>query len=81
MLPRNASRRPLCPVWRANETPRGVSARVPHETSRVTTMTVDPSRQLAVFRHGADEILVESELASKLARGKPLRINCLRHCV
>ncbi len=37
-------------------------------------MTVDLSLQLAVFRHGADEILVESELASKLARGKPLRI-------
>ena len=74
MLPRDVSHRPLCPVRRANETLRGVSARVHDETSRVTTMTVDPSRQLAVFRHGADEILVESELASKLARGKPLRI-------
>jgi len=30
--------------------------------------------QLAVFRRGADELLVESELAQKLARGKPLRI-------
>jgi len=37
-------------------------------------MTIDIRRQLAVFRHGADELLVESELASKLARGKPLRI-------
>jgi tyrosyl-tRNA synthetase len=37
-------------------------------------MTDDIARQLAVFRHGADELLVESELASKLARGKPLRI-------
>ena len=37
-------------------------------------MTADIPRQLEVFRRGADEILVESELASKLARGKPLRI-------
>ncbi len=37
-------------------------------------MTDDTSHQLAVFRHGADELLVESELAIKLARGKPLRI-------
>ena len=37
-------------------------------------MTDDIARQLAVFRRGADELLVESELASKLARGKPLRI-------
>ena len=37
-------------------------------------MTADIPRQLAVFRHGADELLVESELATKLARGKPLRI-------
>jgi len=51
-----------------------VSAEVRREQSCATAMTVDISRQLAVFRHGADEILVESELASKLARGKPLRI-------
>jgi len=31
-------------------------------------------RQLDVFRRGADELLVEAELAHKLARGKPLRI-------
>ena len=37
-------------------------------------MTVDTPHQLAVFRRGADELLVESELALKLARGKPLRI-------
>jgi tyrosyl-tRNA synthetase len=31
-------------------------------------------RHLAVFRRGADELLVEKELAAKLARGGPLRI-------
>ncbi len=30
--------------------------------------------QLAVFKRGADELLVESEVAQKLARGTPLRI-------
>ena len=30
--------------------------------------------QLAIFKRGADELLVESEVAQKLARGKPLRI-------
>ena len=33
-----------------------------------------PEEQLAIFRHGADELLVESELLEKLKRGKPLRI-------
>jgi len=37
-------------------------------------MTIDIEEQLAVFRRGAVELLVESELAAKLARGKPLRI-------
>ncbi len=37
-------------------------------------MTVDIPHQIAVFRRGADELLVESELALKLARGTPLRI-------
>ncbi len=37
-------------------------------------MNVDIPHQLAVFRRGADELLVESELAAKLGRGKPLRI-------
>src|SRR5262245_10797573 len=37
-------------------------------------MDVDLTHQLAVFRRGADELLVESELKSKLARGKPLQI-------
>jgi len=37
-------------------------------------MSVDVAHQLAVFKRGADELLVESELAAKLARGKPLRI-------
>ncbi len=34
----------------------------------------DVAAQLDVFRRGADELLVESELEVKLARGKPLRI-------
>jgi tyrosyl-tRNA synthetase len=37
-------------------------------------MAVDIAHQLAVFRRGADELLVESELEAKLARGKPLQI-------
>jgi tyrosyl-tRNA synthetase len=37
-------------------------------------MAVDIEQQLAVFKRGADEILVETELAAKLARGKPLRV-------
>ncbi len=37
-------------------------------------MAVDIPHQLSVFRRGADELLVESELKDKLARGKPLQI-------
>ncbi len=37
-------------------------------------MTVDIEQQLAVFKRGADELLVETELAAKLARGNPLRV-------
>src|SRR4051812_18176801 len=37
-------------------------------------MTIDIDHQLAVFKRGADELIVERELAAKLARGKPLRI-------
>jgi tyrosyl-tRNA synthetase len=37
-------------------------------------MTVDIEHQLSVFRRGADELLVESELVQKLKRGQPLRI-------
>jgi tyrosyl-tRNA synthetase len=37
-------------------------------------MTFDVEHHLAVFRRGADELLVESELAEKLRRGTPLRI-------
>ncbi len=37
-------------------------------------MTPDIDHQIAVFRRGADELLVESELRAKLARGKPLNI-------
>jgi tyrosyl-tRNA synthetase len=74
MSPRNVFGRPGCPLRAGKETADGVSAEVRHEKSRAATMTADIPRQLEVFRHGADEILVESELASKLARGKPLRI-------
>ena len=37
-------------------------------------MTIDIEHQLAVFRRGADELLVEAEVATKLGRGAPLRI-------
>jgi tyrosyl-tRNA synthetase len=37
-------------------------------------MAVDIAHQIAVFKRGADELLVERELADKLARGQPLRI-------
>ena len=37
-------------------------------------MPVDVEHHLSVFRRGADELLVERELAAKLARGTPLRI-------
>ena len=37
-------------------------------------MPIDIPHQLAVFKRGADELIVESELETKLKRGKPLRI-------
>jgi tyrosyl-tRNA synthetase len=37
-------------------------------------MSFDIDHHVAVFRRGADELLVESELRAKLARGKPLVI-------
>jgi tyrosyl-tRNA synthetase len=37
-------------------------------------MTPDIEHQLAVFKRGADELIVEGELAEKLKRGLPLRI-------
>jgi tyrosyl-tRNA synthetase len=37
-------------------------------------MTFDIDHHVAVFRRGADELLVESELRAKLARGTPLNI-------
>jgi tyrosyl-tRNA synthetase len=37
-------------------------------------MPFDIEHHLSVFRRGADELLVESELAQKLKRGQPLRI-------
>ncbi len=36
--------------------------------------SAETARQLAIFKRGADELLVESEVAAKLARGLPLRI-------
>jgi len=38
------------------------------------TPTADVDRQIDVAKRGADELIVESELRHKLARGKPLRI-------
>jgi tyrosyl-tRNA synthetase len=37
-------------------------------------MHPDVAHQLAVFKRGADELLVESELVAKLQRGTPLRV-------
>jgi tyrosyl-tRNA synthetase len=37
-------------------------------------MAIDIEQQLAVFQRGSDELLIASELAQKLARGKPLRV-------
>ena len=37
-------------------------------------MPVDVEHQIAVFKRGADELLLERDLAAKLARGNPLRI-------
>ena len=37
-------------------------------------MSFDIDHHVAVFRRGADELLVESELRARLARGKPLTI-------
>jgi tyrosyl-tRNA synthetase len=37
-------------------------------------MPIDIPQQLAVFKRGADELIVEAELIAKLQRGKPLRI-------
>src|SRR6202140_654792 len=37
-------------------------------------MPFDLAHQLAVFKRGADELIVEAELETKLRRGKPLRI-------
>ncbi|MDQ6916942.1 MAG: tyrosine--tRNA ligase, partial [Pseudomonadota bacterium] len=37
-------------------------------------MSIDFAQQLAVFKRGAAELIVEAELETKLKRGKPLRI-------
>jgi tyrosyl-tRNA synthetase len=43
-------------------------------TAVAAAMSFDIDHHIAVFRRGADELLVESELRTKLARGKPLVI-------
>jgi tyrosyl-tRNA synthetase len=40
----------------------------------VNRVNPDIAHQLEVFKRGADELIVEAELAAKLERGKPLRI-------
>ena len=60
MSPRNAFDRPCGPLRAGKVTAGGVSAEVRHEQSRAATMTADITRQLEVFRRGADELLVES---------------------
>src|SRR6266571_1168794 len=37
-------------------------------------MNLDIAHQLAIFKRGTDELIVEAELVAKLERGKPLRI-------
>ena len=37
-------------------------------------MNPDIAHQLAVFKRGADELIVEAELVEKLSRGRPLRV-------
>jgi tyrosyl-tRNA synthetase len=39
-----------------------------------TAMPIDIEHQLEIFKRGADELLVEAEVADKLKRGSPLRI-------
>ena len=46
----------------------------PAHRSPQPSVSFDVSHHLAVFKRGADELLVESELAAKLGRGVPLRI-------
>ncbi|HTS21614.1 MAG TPA: tyrosine--tRNA ligase [Casimicrobiaceae bacterium] len=36
--------------------------------------SIDSAQHLAVFKRGAEELIVETELISKLERGKPLRV-------
>src|SRR5690349_17320738 len=52
------------------------AVRILHRLPRAAAfpMAADIDHQIAVFKRGADELLVERELREKLARGKPLRI-------
>jgi len=53
----------------------GAQAKTSGDSSRRRdAMNTDAAHQLAVFKRGSDELIVESELAVKLGRGKPLRI-------
>ncbi len=50
-------------------------APLPEDPGRLgKPMPIDIEHQLLVFKRGADELLVETELAAKLSRGRPLRI-------
>src|SRR6478672_8323844 len=52
-----------------------VAARGRASDARIgSAMGFDIDHHVAVFRRGADELLVESELRAKLARGTPLNI-------
>jgi tyrosyl-tRNA synthetase len=44
------------------------------ESDPTFPMPIDIEHQMAVFKRGADELLVEAEVAAKLKRGTPLRI-------
>ena len=50
------------------------TARAVRIVTEAALVNPDIAHQLAVFKRGADELIVEAELVAKLARGKPLRI-------
>jgi tyrosyl-tRNA synthetase len=47
---------------------------MPSASPPATPLDPEVAEQLAIFKRGAHELLVEQEVAHKLARGKPLRI-------
>ena len=50
------------------------TARAVRIVTEAALVNPDIAHQLAVFKRGADELIVEAELVAKLVRGKPLRI-------